>query len=143
MLRSLKFLLIWLLALALPLQGWAAAGMIDCGTDHHQMTSAMMQPVNNAMSMQHMQSAPDAHQTVTDATLTSSNKQPEKPGNKHSNAKCSICTAFCLSAAITPPAVPEIVFPLLLALTLSSTLDVHFTAHFPDGLERPPHAFFS
>jgi hypothetical protein len=88
----------WLLLLALPLQGFAAATMINCGPNHHRMLAASARPATesheHAMSGHHLHAADaagDIHAAATD-------DGEDGPSSVHhldklSKFKCSACAA--------------------------------------------------
>jgi hypothetical protein len=122
-------LLTLLLILALPVQSWAAAGMVHCAAMHRAQATA----AGAHHSHHHQQHA------------TSSHAAPDLPGHAAvsdlSTFKCSACAACCIAAALpaTAPAfnvVPASTMPLFF-LTVAR---VQFQT---DGPERPPRPFLA
>ena len=142
--RFVRCFVMWLLVLALPVQGFAASTMLHCGTEHHgamqatdsghhhaghkQMGAQGVSAGSESTHHDHAAGAAPAHEDSASGTLTA----------KHANAmgKCSSCAACCSVAflpatviAFTAP-VPSRVLPV-----------VELTAHvgfFTDGPDRPP-----
>ena len=84
MLRFLRIMAMWLLALAVPVQGFAAASMIGCGTAHHGAAG-----LHSATGHQHH--ASDIHH---------GDDHKAHGGAKVSKASCSACASCCTSAAL-------------------------------------------
>ena len=95
-----RYLLVCLMMLALPLQGFAAASMLYCGmgadndakartevnSSHHQMA--------DAMGMQHEH---DKHDNTAQAVKQSPDNPKQLPDSTH---KCGVCAACCSVIAI-------------------------------------------
>ena len=131
----LRSLIVWLLMLALPWQGMAAAAMVGCApaplpaVSMHAAHGAARPPCHEGMAMQDK--------------ATQQAEQPEQKSGPHhgSAAKCAACAA-CGIAAVLPaafspfaPAPP----PRLLALLAERVLP---TVHL-DQPERPPRFFLA
>lgn len=82
--RRLRFLLLWLIALALPVQGFAAATMLHCAPVHH---GAAM-PAADAASPHHDHAAHMKHAAAEKPTQASG---------------CSACASCCLGAGFAMP----------------------------------------
>lgn len=134
----LRSLIVWLLMLALPWQGMAAAAMVGCAPA----------PVP-AVSMRAMHDAarPPCHEgkAMQDSARQQSEQpeQPEQKGGTHhgSAAKCAACAA-CGIAAVLPAAFSPFSSappPRLQALVAERVLP---TVHL-DQPERPPRFFLA
>lgn len=140
--RLLPSFLLWLVMLAIPVQGFAAASMLYCGmgAEHHAMqvqtmpeSAHMVQPT---VHMDHGRGAMDdeAMMMVVNAQVDQPHHMPAKlPDATH---KCGICAACCnligiaevpslMAFAISPPA--QYLEPLAQSYAAPSSL-----------LERPP-----
>ncbi|MCY0915254.1 hypothetical protein [Massilia antarctica] len=108
--KSFRTLLVWLLLLALPLQGFAAASSALCEAAR----------------------APVASQVAAGMDEGHCHK-PDRP------AKCSNCAFCCVGMAIAPAfaALADGRAPASEAIAYAA---MHATAHIPGGLERPPHS---
>jgi hypothetical protein len=120
--RFFRTLTIWIVALALPLQGYAAAAMISCGPMHAEMAS------------DHHSGAHDHHSMDAD-----SNHHDEKSSSlaQFLKFKCSACASCCTASAAPSSAVPG------LCVMQAHPEAIPFFGSFehsivPDGLERPP-----
>jgi hypothetical protein len=102
--RGVRLAVMWLVALALPLQGLAAATMLSCGPGHHRMAAA--QPVSapahdrgahDHASASHAHDA-DQHEAATDPK----DRDGTAAGEMHQLAKfkCSACAACCSATAL-------------------------------------------
>ena len=92
----LRFVLAWLIMLALPLQGLAAATMVFCAGEHHGTTAALQgaQEPSSHDHSSHQHPAVDSHQANADEAR-SSQVLPD------SNHKCGVCASCCHSVAVT------------------------------------------
>ena len=123
MLRALRIMSIWLLALAIPVQGFAAASMLGCATGHRGAAGGH----SHALGMHdHSGSHGDAHKANAGAS---------------SKASCSACAACCTSAAL--PATP-VVFEATHMPDSFVLLAPHRVASFiGGGPERPPRSILA
>ena len=119
-----RHILLWILIMAIPLQGLAAASMMLCATEHHQVSAVQIQQIS---PHQHEQQV-DVHQHTSDATA-----------HKHAaKDKCSSCAACCVGAALLSSYVDSPV-----SRPASEKIDMVFSSHvghISDGLERPHRA---
>ena len=138
----IRTLLIWLLVLAVPAQGAAAATMAFCGPNHHGAGATTH--ATSAPHAEHAQHGSDAgsaaHQhkaapDEADDSASASSVEPAKlvHGDKQ---KCSACASCCSFGAIlsTVLAVPAPAVTPTVFSTVVPTVDA-FAA---DGPERPP-----
>src|SRR5688572_29726576 len=87
--QFLKYFLSWMIVLALPMQGIAAAGMMLCGPTHQRM--AGVEQMTHSADQHVMNDQQDAHRH------DSTSKQ-DVPSEKYS---CSVCAACCAGAMIS------------------------------------------
>lgn len=138
-----RMLLIWLLVLAVPAQGAAAATMAFCGPGHHDGQTAAhghSEPAAghsdhgrdaSSAQMHHQAMAQaDEDRSATPAKFVQADKQ-----------KCSVCASCCSAAAILTTVLDLPVPPLgkTAFIALVPTIDVFI----PDGPERPPRALLA
>lgn len=127
MLRTMRLLLLWLLAVALPMQGAAAAAMLHC---------SQAQPVGQVATQSHahhhdhaaMQGQVDAGDALAGAH------------DDHAAGKtgCSACASCCHAVAFPATA---IVLPAQEPAFTPFALPAHAAVVFlTDGPERPPRA---
>lgn len=143
---SLRSLLIWLMALALPIQAVAAASMLHCGAAHRLMQGGSLAAV-----------APDGHDAVHDATPhqhadSSAGLDADLSAGDSSDASlsasplgddftCSAC-ANCCSAVALPSRLVRLPAPAIEAhaTALPASGLVSFV---PGGIDRPPRTFLA
>jgi len=115
----------WLMALAVPVQGFAAASMFGCKTGHH---GAIVQQSHAGAMHAHHHAGAAGHGDHDKSSAT----------GKHAKASCSACASCCMSAAL--PATPA-VFEATQAPDsfVLSALPVA-VSFISDGLERPPRS---
>ncbi len=103
-----RYLLLCLMMLALPLQGFAAASMLYCGMGPGHDTLAEQMEMNashhqmaDGMGMQHEHGE---HDTSAQAAIQFPDDQKQLPDATH---KCGVCSACCSVLAISdfPPTV--------------------------------------
>lgn len=131
--RLTQLLLIWFVALALPMQGLAAAVRLSCasvGTPAHGQhgQAAMHQHADPAAHTAHGAHAVPGSQVLADAPTT-------LVGAEHS---CSACAACCVGAGLTAPVLGQaLVIPQVQAASFLafSVGPVRFVT---DGPDRPP-----
>ena len=144
MLRTLRITLMWLIALAVPIQGSAAVTMFGCGPAHH----GGMESAQTAMADEHVQqtdhqshgavaSEDEAHHHDGAAPhdhLTSAKTH----GTSHKAAKgnCTPCASCCVVAAL--PATPIQFDPVPLVDFFVPSTQSGVSSFLADGLERPP-----
>ena len=139
----IRALLIWLLVLAVPAQGAAAATMALCGPNHHGGgVVADVQLAAPAEHVHHPSGATTAHQhpqAAAQADEDSSVSASTAAATKVSQAgqhKCSACASCCSVGAILSSvlAVPAPVF----TATVFSTVVPGVDSFAAEGPERPP-----
>lgn len=139
----LRTLLIWLMVLAVPAQGAAAATMAFCGPNHHGAAAASR--VQQAESSEHSnhhsagQGAPGHHDIAAQADeddSASASPVASSQGRHAVEQKCSACASCCSIGAILSPllAVPT---PAVTP-TLFSAVVPTVSAFAADGPDRPP-----
>lgn len=131
----------WLLLLALPLQGFAAATMINCGPNHHRMSAAAMtapaQAHHHATNEQHQHGVGVADDHDEMASTAGEHGAPSVHHlDKLMKFKCSACAACCMGAAMPTAAVTFEPFPA--AMTPDSFVPTTHVGFVTDGPDRPP-----
>lgn len=148
MIKLFRILMIAMLALAIPVQGVAAAAMLYCGPDHlagdpaghgaghiaaHEAGHVHANDHDGHANAGHEHAQPD----MLAADLASVPDAPDQPAP----AKCSVCAACCSAAAI---AASTLMFsqPGIdpLPVLMSSSLSYSFIT---DGPLRPPRSFLA
>ena len=118
--RALFRYLLWILIMALPLQGGAVAFMnCDAGAaSSHPAVHHGEAAQSAGMHGGHCEQAGDS-----------------AAGGTH--AKCSHC-ASCLVGAAAPPSMPSLPTPATFSTFAAAAVDATFIGHIPATLERPP-----
>ena len=129
-----------LLAIALPVQGFAAATMVSCGAGQHDHATG------HGLPHSHSGAGPShshSHAGVADSHADAVDHSPAgktdiAKGGMH---KCSACASCCASAAVSSQAIvfssvklPDHYAPLAVR-TVPATVN--------EGLERPPRVFLA
>jgi len=131
--RALRITLMWLLTLAVPVHGFAAASMLGCMGSQHRV--AALAGTHSHASSHHADGAvmhPHSH----DASASHADAHK---GHADGKATCSACAACCASAAL--PATP-VVFeqPTLAPDSFVLPAPQHVGRFISGGLERPPRS---
>jgi hypothetical protein len=134
-----RTLLIWLLVLAVPAQGVAAATMAFCGPSHHGGGSPRAELSATSAEHSHHGDALAGHELDADAAPVVTGADEVSVIVKASQAakqKCSACASCCSLGAIltTLPLVPTTDSAPTVFVTVVPTVDA-FAA---DGPDRPP-----
>ena len=133
-----KTLLIWLLVLALPAQGIAAAAMTFCGSGHHGIASAHV-AMSAASEHLHRGDSLPVHGSDRGASVAAATIDAASVTEKASQAtqqKCSACASCCsLGAMLSTVPVIAAFDP---APTVFTTVVPIVDAVATDGPDRPP-----
>ena len=141
-----RFVMLWLLALAIPLQGLAAATMVHCGSSHQRMHDAVALAHSHAESSAHHHSHRGGHGvdhavSMADASdhhheaAADASADPDKYSDL-AQYTCSACGACCSVAAL-----PAFALRVPTPNAVVQWEAVHFLArfgYFTDAPERPP-----
>lgn len=117
-----RSLLVWLMALALPMQGLAAAASLHCPPAHDRLHVQDAQALTSAADVAHM----DAHHGAA---------THDHGGNDHT---CSACAACCPAIGLPGRAVDLPSAPI--GGFAADAAQPASTSFVPAGLERPPRA---
>ena len=132
----IRTLLIWLLVVAVPAQGAAAATMAFCGPNHHGSGAAAQMHV--AAPGEHAHHGVDAAADHAHPQVAAqADEDPSASATDHANKqKCSACAACCSVGAILGSVltVPAPVFSPTVFAAVAPSVDT-FAAGGPD---RPP-----
>lgn len=128
--RVLKTFFVWLLLIALPLQGYASVNTLTCEPSRHHDAAHVHA---DATASHHAQL--DKVQTGADQKAAAQGA----PAGKHGGTPCHSCQACC-TGAILISSVDWVSADIDSVLPSASPV-VHFAGHIPGGLERPPRTF--
>ncbi|MCH8618724.1 hypothetical protein [Undibacterium sp. TS12] len=130
--KLFRLFLLCIMFVAIPFQGFAAAAMVGCNTEHHHALPGEPHDHDNAQARQHDHQHIDADK-VSDHVVAK-----VSPTAKSMKDKCSACASCCVGAAlVTDSTVPPV--SALSSEKISLVFSSHF-GHISDGLERPPRA---
>jgi predicted cobalt transporter CbtA len=142
--RFLKTLLLWLLIAALPLQGFAAAMLVSCGSAHDDsLQVAIMNDEHHddsAAVHSHHHDVADADSSSSDSTANADKSSATH--DKHQHSSCSVCAACCVGA-VAPPSALNFTPVHSGSETVVISPAPLVTGYIPGGLERPPRHIFA
>ena len=139
----IKIFLLWLLALAIPVQGFAAAVQMGCASS--QQTQAMHKVATPAVSMEeHHHAGHDMHDMHAMHAMHMTAQADPGPAADHpmphqhkASASCSSCSV-CTIGAILPLALDKLI-NLPVAADIHVAMVQHgFVGYTPENPERPP-----
>ena len=146
-----RSVLFWLLLLALPLQGFAAATMRNCGPGHHQKSEVAAVTLDAAES--HPAASDGHHHAVVMAddhhavVMADDHHAAASPAHahvatvaqgldNHPKFKCSACATCCMGVAL--PTATLAIASVPPAVTLTAFVPADHVDFLADGLDRPP-----
>lgn len=130
-----RIALAWLLAMALPIQGYAAQTMLLCGPANHQ-SSMLDEHSGHAHDHTSMVGEDTSAHAMDGMGLSSQDTDKSSPTQTKHAGKCSVCSSCCsvvaimtniVSFAVVAPDLPEV-----------PTLQFAHDRVMVGGLERPP-----
>lgn len=134
-----RFLIVLVVALALPLQGIAAATMQLCAP-HLDATVASVSPHDATVAADaSAQALHHHHHASARAKIGGSESEQHSHAGAIAKSKCSVCAACCAGAAL--PASSIQFGEAAPAQALVSTFQSPALAFLTAGLERPPRTF--
>jgi hypothetical protein len=144
--RALRITLMWLLTLAVPVHGFAAASMLGCAGSHHRVAalagahSHASGPHGDGVVMHsHSHDGAEMAQAGHHPHDSAGSDADAHKGQADGKASCSACAACCASAAL--PATPVVFAPTMLAPDSFVLPAPQRVASFVSGgLERPPRS---
>lgn len=156
MCRLTKFVLAWLLMLAIPMQGLAATAMLFCAPSHHSVVSTSSASQVAAPTLQAsahhdagmQQSA--HHEYESDVSSSSTSAATDSLGlvktaplkiEKLADGKCSACATCCAGSALFGTPVMNSV-----AMTGSDSIPFtleSFVSYVPEGFDPPPRSILA
>lgn len=141
--RFLKTFMLWLLVLALPVQGLAATIKASCSESHRQHV-LLLEPAKPPSHLQEQQAhhghhAHDTH-AVPPVHHDAADKKSDSAGSDTVHASCSAC-ATCCTGALAPPALLDSMPADTQLSGLAMGATVSFSGFIPPSPERPPRSF--
>jgi len=141
----LRSLFVWLMALALPLQGMAAAGMQACGPMHERTGSAASASAAHVPGHEHAQFSHSAHAAHStdhgDAHPAAADLSPEDSELPAAGHQCGACASCCPAVALPS----EVAFALAsgAGAVVIPAAPARVASFVPPGFERPPRAILA
>ena len=156
--KAFRAALVWLMMLAIPSQGFAAATKLYCGSGHQSMLTghevAHQGGRADAAALRHTElhgqsahsdhgahdhGAPVAHPDETGAVAD--HASAEGPLEQSPAVKCSVCAFGCNTAAIVSG--PLVLSPQGVSSSLVVAVLEVSASFFTDGPKRPPRSFLA
>jgi hypothetical protein len=149
MLRVLRITLMWLIALAVPIQGSAAVTMFGCGPGHHG-------GMGSSQAVVAQERAPDVDDPSHGAMTEDADSHHHDGGASHDHShslkshgaahkvakgNCTPCASCCVVAALPATMIQFEPVSLVDSFVLSAQSGV--SSFLADGLERPPRLFLA
>lgn len=154
MLRVLRISLMWLVALAVPAQGYAAVTMFGCGPAHHGMTGTQLQLQLQSQSQSQAAAAHDddaavpqhSHEAHAETAVGHHHDDATEPSHVHElkhgtpgkvgKGSCTPCASCCVVAAL--PAAMLVFEPVALVDFFVPLAPRNVAPFLTEGPERPP-----
>jgi hypothetical protein len=137
-----KIFLLWLLALTIPVQGFAAVTQLACTPGHQMQVAVDMHMAHagasmHAMPMAHMEPMMMHADSADQAVQHEQHGTSDQPHHQSAASSCSSCTV-CTIGAILPLALDQLL-PLPLPADIHIALtEQGFVGYTPENPERPP-----
>lgn len=150
--RVVRAVLVWVMVIAMPMQGMAASLMLFCGPSHERMLQG---PVVAASAARPAQAGEPAHdhagaghavhdhaaqgdrvvsQPALGADADSAHGLSAHDGKVSCSACAACCSALALPASFSLPEVVRVAHPM------QTSASAPVASHQPDGPDRPPRA---
>jgi hypothetical protein len=146
--RVLRALLLWVMVIAMPLQGLAASTMLFCEISHGRMTqdTTAEPPAMNPGSVpsiahHHTDGHHGAHvapEGTGDDDWASHADRDTNPSPAQDSRNCSACAACCVGLALPARFVQS--QACCLAEPMPAAAVTPLSTRLPDGLDRPPRS---
>jgi hypothetical protein len=139
--KLVRLLVMWLVALALPIQGVAAATMRHCGSESAHAGAVVVDQSIHADSDSPPMVAGTAEYKHHGVHVHVDAAEPAHDHASHDKGSCSACASCCSAAALlTTPVMPMAATVVRsAAIALPTTL---LAAFLTDGPDRPPRSIF-
>ena len=124
--QALRSTILWLVMIALPIQGYAAAGMIACGSKHAAEAVGEASPEEASHCDRHAEAS----------TPVQGGEAPMPPGGE----KCPSCDSCCTASAAPAPSFPALASRQHHGAVISFAPRAEYTI-VTGRLDRPPAPF--
>lgn len=140
--KVIKIFAVWILLFALPVQGFAAATMMNCEKPHSHEAKNITENYNHAMHNGHNEAINHevTHEHAADIEdAVDNNSTHQSTTTKHACSHCATCTLCCSTSAIVTTSLNVLAqFDNNKATLAYST--PQFTSFVSAGIERPPRS---
>jgi hypothetical protein len=138
--HRVRYLILWFLLLALPMQGWAMVTLLPCGGGHQ----TTMQVRGDARELPPTDEAHALHDHGQHGVVMGDSSDLDNSGSTTdgtTTSQCSACASCCLGAVLpTSALIFDASPPRALVVAMVTTPALNF---FTSGPDRPPrHPFF-
>ena len=150
--RLSKSLLLYLLMLAIPAQGFAASTMLFCGPAHQRVTTAQESDHHSGHGHSYTRAADRQAHVLTAVSVNSPGLASSDAGGDSTNSdddlgiagepgklSCSACAACCMGAAA--PASEQKLQPAGQSIERMVYRPFRYIGFVTDGPRRPPRSF--
>lgn len=140
--RLLRAVFVWVMVIAIPVQGMAASAMLFCGASHQRMAHAMLRDASPAAASHaahghdHAAMGHGAHPAAAQAAAPADAGGSADLSSFQGPSSCSACAACCLALAL--PASLLTLAPMSPDHPAWMAMVAAVVSHQPDGLDRPP-----
>lgn len=125
--RWIKIFAVWLIAIAIPMQGIASVAMMNC----------VQTPREHSQEFAAEHHHDSAHAHTHDPAEVDDQVSQDKANVKHACANCVKCTNCCSGFTFQSTA-PHLFQQLSVSQSKFNDRALLFTGFIPSGLERPP-----
>jgi hypothetical protein len=146
--KLIRIALMWLIVVALPLQGVAAATMLHCDSVHQRIAAAGASHDHHHGTAEHRHghaghgSSSIGHHAADDVAADGEDASGASFGTQSANkVGCSSCAAC--SSGIALPTTPVVLSPPALVHSASPVPSFDTAVFLTDGPERPPRPFLA
>lgn len=142
----LRTVLLWAMAIALPVQSMAASAMLVCGPSHERMTQSVGSEAHeaaHAIAHHHAAANPAGHAADAHHAVDTDDTGADAFGTftDLGKYKCSACAACCSMLAL--PAGFALVGEPGLVNAIPGAPAAAAPSYLTEGIERPPRALFA
>jgi len=134
MTTRVKIILLWLLALAIPVQGFAAAVQMGCAPSHQNPIQVVYHIAPATSSAEQHHAGHDMHMAIHDDAAA---HHPQPHQHQASSASCSSCSV-CTIGAILPLALDKLINLPVAADSHVAMTQHGYVGYTPENPERPP-----
>lgn len=138
---AFKTLLLWLLAFAIPAQGFAASAMLFCSASHQRVQVQFT--AQDGAAHRHAEHTSHVHAAAVadDASLQGPATDPASAAADTASSQCSVCADCCHQVVIAAaPVLRDAAAP---SPVYTSGAFAPATDAIPGALERPPRLIFA